>query len=102
MGLGVEPALGERPVAGRVDELPELRVRHLVPVDPEAVDAHGMDEAFLRLMALGAHLECAAGDEHHPGSVAFLGREAGVGGAASDLGLLAVALLECRLRAPPA
>ena len=59
MGLGVEPALGQRDIARRVDELLELRVRHLVTVDPEAVDAHDMGEALLGLMALGAHLERA-------------------------------------------
>ena len=56
MRLGIEPALGQRAVAGGVDELLELRVRHLVTVDPEAVDAHDMGEALLRLMALRAHL----------------------------------------------
>ena len=86
MCLGIEPALGQRDVAGGIDELLELRVRHLVAVDPEAVDADGMDEALLGLMALGAHLERAAGDERHAGGLAFLGGETGVCGAASDLG----------------
>ena len=85
MGLGVEPPLGQRAVAGGLNELLELRVRHLVTVDPKAVDADDMGEALLGLMALGAHLECAAGDECHAGGVAFLGRQAGVGGAASRL-----------------
>ena len=76
MRLGIEPALGQRDVAGGIDELLELRVRHLVTVDPEAVDADDMGEALLGLMALGAHRERAAGDEHHAGGFAFLGGEA--------------------------
>src|SRR3954447_3045617 len=93
MGLGVEPALGERPVTGRVYELPELRIRHLVTVDPEAIDAHRMDDAFFPLMTLRTHFECPAGDGHHAHGVAFPGRETAVADAASDLGLGAVALL---------
>ena len=61
MRLRVEPALGERPVTGRVNKLPELRIRHLMTVDPEAVDAHGMNDAFLRLMALRTHFEFPPG-----------------------------------------
>ena len=93
MRLGVEPALGERPITGRVNELPELRIRHLMTVDPEAVDAHGMNDAFLRLMALRTHFEFPAGDERHARGVAFPGRKTAVAGAASDLGLGAIALL---------
>ena len=87
--LGSSPRSASVTVAGRVDELLELRVRHLVAVDPEAVDADDMGEALLGLMALGAHLERAAGDERHAGGLAFLGGEAGVRGAAPDLGLVA-------------
>ena len=86
MRLGIEPALGQREVAGGIDELLELRVRHLVTVDPEAVDADDVGEALLGLMALGAHLERAAGNERHAGGLAFPGRKTGVGIAAPDLG----------------
>ena len=86
MRLGVEPALGQGAVAGGIDELLELRVGHLVTVDPEAVDAHHMGEALLGLMALRTHLEAAAGDERHAGGFAVLNGETGVGGAAPDRG----------------
>jgi len=48
----IEPALGERNVVGRRDEAGELRVRHLVAIDPESGDADDMREAFFRLLAV--------------------------------------------------
>jgi hypothetical protein len=83
--LGVKPALGERGVTGRVDELLELRVRHLVTVDPEAIDPRNMREALLGLMALGAHGEGAAGNERHAGGLAFLDGQTDICGAAPHL-----------------
>src|SRR3954454_3364376 len=61
-------------------------------VDPEAVDAHSMNDAFLRLMALRTHSEFPAGYEHHARGVAFPSRKTTVTGATSDLGLGAVAV----------
>ena len=91
--MGSSPRSAKRAVAGGIDELLELRVRHLVAVDPEAVDAHDMGEALLGLMALGSHLEAVAGDECHAGGLACLGGDARVGGAAPDRGFGRVALL---------
>ena len=67
MRCRVEPALGQRHVSRRRHEFPELRVGHLVAIDPKAVDAHGVGEALLRTMALGTHDERPAADERHPG-----------------------------------
>ena len=38
MRLGIDSALSKRLVARRLDKFRELRVRHLVPVDPETID----------------------------------------------------------------
>jgi hypothetical protein len=81
----VEPALGQGHVSRRRHEFPKLRVGHLVAIDPEAVDAHDVGEALLRPMALGAHDEGPAADEHHSGGVAVLRRQAGIGGTRSQL-----------------
>jgi hypothetical protein len=69
MGRWVHTALGQGHVSRRRDELAKLRVGHLVAIDPETVHAHDMGETLLRTMALGAHDECSAADEHHPGGV---------------------------------
>src|SRR5215470_2073035 len=84
MRRGVEPALGQGHVSRRRHELAKLRVRHLVAIDPEAIDAHGVGEALLRTMALGAHHERSTADERHPSVVVVLRRQAGIGGAASE------------------
>ena len=57
--------LREGLVAGRLDELLELPVRHRRAVDPEAVDRHAMARRFLRIMIVGAHAERAAGNPDH-------------------------------------
>src|SRR5262245_8136206 len=80
----VQPALGQGHVSRRRYEFPELRVGHLVAIDPEAVDAHGVGEALLRPMALGAHHERSAADERHPGGSTVVRWQAGIGGAASE------------------
>src|SRR5262245_9631603 len=82
----VQPALGQGHVSRRRYEFPELRVGHLVAIDPEAVDAHGVGEALLRPLALGAHHERSTADERHPSGVAVVRWHAGIGGAASELG----------------
>src|SRR5262249_21761607 len=86
MRRGVKPALGQGHVSRRRHELAKLRVAHLVAIDPEAIDAHGVGEALLRPLALGTHHERSAADERHPSVVAVLRRQAGIGGAASKLG----------------
>src|SRR5262249_484837 len=73
-------------------EFAKLCVGHLVAIDPEAVDAHGVGEALLRTMALGAHHERSAADECHPRVVVVLRRQAGIDGAASELGTHATLL----------
>src|SRR5215472_13208313 len=83
---GIEPALGQGHVSRRRDEFAKLRVGHLLAIDPEAIDAHGVGEALLRPLALGAHHERSAADEHHPGVIVVLRRQAGIAGAASELG----------------
>src|SRR5262245_158506 len=85
MRRGVEPALGQRDVSRRRYEFPELRVGHLVAIDPEAVDAHGVGEALLRPLALGTHDERSTADERHAGGVAVVRRQARIGGATSEL-----------------
>jgi hypothetical protein len=90
----VEPALRERHVSRGRYEFPKLRVGHLVAIDPEAVDAHEVREALLRPMALGTHEEGTAADEHHPGGVVILRRQAGIGGATSRLAACRVLLRE--------
>src|SRR6516165_2618230 len=82
---GIEPSLGQGHVSRRRDEFAKLRVGHLVAIDPEAVDAHGVREAFLRTMALGTHHERPAADEHHAGGGAVVRWQAGIGSAASEL-----------------
>src|SRR5207247_9309428 len=74
-----------RHVSRRGDEFPKLRVGHLVAIDPEAVDAHGVRQALFRPMALGAHEERTAADENHPSSVIVIRRQARIGGATSKL-----------------
>src|SRR5262249_5423305 len=86
MRCRVETALGQSHVSRRRDEFAKLRVGHLVAIDPEAIDAHGVGEALLRPMALGAHDERSAMDEHHPRVVVVLRRQAGIAGAASEFG----------------
>jgi hypothetical protein len=73
-------------VAGRLDELPELRVCHLMTVDPEAVHTYRMDRSFLRLIAFGPHCKRAAGNQHHPGCFAVTGGQPGIGGATAGAG----------------
>jgi hypothetical protein len=38
MALGIDPTLGQGYITGRVDKFLELRIGHLVAVDPEAID----------------------------------------------------------------
>ena len=56
----VERPLGDRDVAGRLDERGELRVRDLVPVDPEPVHADAVRGRLLRVVLVRAHRELAA------------------------------------------
>jgi hypothetical protein len=81
----IEPALRQRDVSRGRHEFPKLRVGHLVAIDPKAVDTHGVSESLLRPMALGAHDEGSAADEHHPGGLAVVRWQAGIGGAISQL-----------------
>jgi hypothetical protein len=79
----VEPALGQGHVSRRRHEFAKLRVGHLVAIDPEAVDAHGVGEALLWTVALGTHDERSSADERHSRVVVVLRRQAGIGGASS-------------------
>src|SRR5262249_45012287 len=85
MRCGVEPALGQRHVSRRRHELPELRVGHLVAIDPKAVDTHHVGEALLRPLAIGAHNERAAADENHAGGIGVVRWQAGIAGGASEI-----------------
>jgi hypothetical protein len=48
----IEPALRQRHVSRRRHEFTELRIGHLVAIDPEAFKAHNVREALLRSVAL--------------------------------------------------
>jgi hypothetical protein len=52
-------------VAGRFHKRLELAVRHRRRIDPEAVHGCEMDRRFLRVVIVGSHAECAAGDPDH-------------------------------------
>ena len=98
-----EPALGGVDLgAGRRHRHPHRRMRLLQRLRQHRSLGHRereavMREALLRLMALGAHAEGSAADEHHPGGVVVLRRQAGIGGAAPELA--AGRLLLCLRRA---
>ena len=69
MRLGIDTALGKRLVAGSIDEFCELRVGHLMLINPETIDLDRMTELFLRPFLVRAHDEAAARDEHHSNMV---------------------------------
>ena len=79
MVLGLEPALGDGDVAGRRDEAGELRVGHLVAVDPEALDGDLVRRPLLRPLVVVAHGEGAALDPDHAGMRAVAFRQARIG-----------------------
>ncbi len=61
----VERPLGDRDVAGVLDEHGELTVRRLEPVDPEAVDRDAVGGRLLRVVVVGAHQELSRRDPGH-------------------------------------
>ena len=57
--------LGEGDVASRLDEAPELPVRHRVAVHPEPVHRDLVGGRLLRVVMVRSHQERAAGDPDH-------------------------------------
>jgi hypothetical protein len=58
----LDSSLGQRHVSCRRHKFPELRIGHLVTIDPEFIEAHNMSEPLLRPVALRAHDERSAAD----------------------------------------
>src|SRR5262245_57550019 len=73
MRLWIDTALGKRLVASSIDEFRELRVGHLMPINPETVDLDRMTEPFLRPFLVRSHHEAAARDEDHSRLIAVVG-----------------------------
>src|SRR5262249_5575066 len=63
VGVGLD--LGEGDVAGRVDEVAELAVRHRRAVNPETVDGGAMDRRLFRIMLVRPHAERTTGYPDH-------------------------------------
>src|SRR5262249_11761290 len=61
--LGLD--LSEGDVAGGIDELAELSVRHRSAVDPEPIDPGAVDGRFLGVVLVGPHAEGPAGHPDH-------------------------------------
>jgi hypothetical protein len=59
--------LGDRHMAGRLDEFLELPVRDRRSVDEEAVDLHLVGGRFFLVVGVGTHPESPAGHEYHAG-----------------------------------
>src|SRR5262245_4028510 len=72
--LRVRLDLREGDVAGGVDELAELAVRHRRAVDEEAIDGDAMDRRLLRIMMVGSHVEGATRNPDHVWTRRHLGR----------------------------
>ena len=70
----VERHLGNREVPRCFEEFLVLRIRHRVPIDPEAADLHAMDGRFLGIVALRPHQKGAALDPDHSGLGSACGR----------------------------
>jgi len=62
---GVGRALGERHVAGRLDEALELAIRDGVPVHPEAVHGYFVGGGLLRIVTVGPHEESPTRNPDH-------------------------------------
>ncbi len=59
--------LGKRHMARRGNERLKRRNGDGSSIHPESADRHLVDRAFLRIVLVGAHAECAAGNPHHIG-----------------------------------
>jgi hypothetical protein len=65
MILRVGRNLREGDVAGRVDEFSEVTIGDGRAVERESVDRHAMNRRFFGIVAIRAHAERSAGNEHH-------------------------------------
>src|SRR5262249_17508823 len=93
--LRIKPALRQRHIACRLDELRKLGIGDLGLVDPKAVDTHWMREALLGALIVRSHGEAAAGYEDHTCLLAGFGWEPRIG--------IAESISRCRgLRIEPA
>ena len=63
--LRIGDNLGDGDVAGSLDELPELPVRHGMAVHPEAVHGDAVRRGFFRIMLVRPHAKSAAGYPDH-------------------------------------
>ena len=52
-------------VAGRFDELLELRDRHFVAIDPEWFQRDIVGRGFIRIAVVGSHAKRPAGQKNH-------------------------------------
>ena len=75
LGLGCD--LGERDVARRLDEMPELTVLHRRAFDPERIDGDAVHGRFLGIMTVGPHAEGAALDADHVRAEGLISRRNG-------------------------
>ncbi len=64
---GIEGPLGHGDVAGRLDELGELRVGDRMRIQLERFDANRVDRPFVSVEPFGTHLEFSAFDTEHRG-----------------------------------
>src|SRR5262245_3924465 len=64
---GIERTLGERAIAGSLDEASELLIGRLVAVDPETIDSDIVDRTLLRIEVLRTHPKSPARYPDHAG-----------------------------------